>query len=154
EALYITGHSLGGAMAALAGMSIWFDPSLRPLRHVLRGVYTFGQPMVAEPELAQVCDEGLGKIVFRHVYDNDIVPRLPPLTAGRFAHFGREFGSSEGRWRMRASVVSQASTVLLSFPIGAASWLLRQLPLLRSIKLPFSLEDHSPLHYIASSKFE
>ncbi len=154
EALYVTGHSLGGAMAALAGMTLRYDEEYAAARRHLRGVYTFGQPMVAEPSLAAECERDLGAIVFRHVYDHDVVPRLPPLSAGPFAHFGREYGARPCGlgWEERNAAVSQTLSALVSLPISAAAWVLRQLALTSWIDLPFSFDDHSPVHYARVSQ--
>ena len=154
EALYISGHSLGGAMAALAGMTLRYDEEYAAARPLLRGVYTFGQPMVAEPGLATECERDLGTIVFRHVYEHDLVPRLPPLSAGRFKHFGREYGARPSGlgWEERSTAVSQALSALVSLPIGAGAWVLRQLALTRWLNLPFSWDDHSPVHYVRVSQ--
>lgn len=152
EALYITGHSLGGAMAALAAMTLRYDEEYARARPLLRGVYTFGQPMVAEPSLAAQCEADLGHIVFRHVFEHDLVPRLPPWTTGPFQHFGREYGSVNNQWQRRDSVASQVSSALLGMSIGSVAWMLRQLALSRWIDLPFSMDDHSPVHYVECSQ--
>ncbi len=48
EHLYVTGHSLGGAMAVLAAARIFRDGDLASFRPLVRGVYTFGQPLVGD----------------------------------------------------------------------------------------------------------
>jgi hypothetical protein len=128
-----------------------YDPELTPVRDKLRGVYTFGQPMVTTPQFAaQIHDRPLGRMTFRHVYDQDIVPRLPPATTGPFRHFGLELCPSETRrgWTFRSPFVSQAYTASISIGVGALAWVLRQFPVARHVRLPFSWDDHSPTHYI------
>ena len=72
RSLWITGHSLGGALATLAA------PWLCARGAAVGGVYTFGAPMVGGPRLAQLF-EGLPIRNFhRYVYEGDAVPRLPP----------------------------------------------------------------------------
>src|SRR5262249_48415114 len=52
EALYITGHSLGGAMACLMGVMLSMEPVYQGLAEKLKAVYTFGQPMVGNSAFA------------------------------------------------------------------------------------------------------
>lgn len=74
QTVWFTGHSLGGALAALAGMKLHFEsPRILP-----DGVYTFGQPRVADRILAMAHDKALAKRTHRFVNNNDIVPQLPP----------------------------------------------------------------------------
>jgi hypothetical protein len=83
-ALYITGHSLGGAIAVLAARRLLDAEVPGPS---LRGVYTFGQPMVGNARFAASCD---AMPLYRHVYGRDLVPHLPPtgIGAGEYVHFG------------------------------------------------------------------
>ncbi|MEV6986640.1 lipase family protein [Sphaerisporangium sp. NPDC051017] len=70
EALYITGHSQGGAMAALMGVMIRHERKYRDvLGDRMRAVYTFGQPMIGDPSFAEACqsDEFLRQNVIRYV---------------------------------------------------------------------------------------
>ena len=78
--LWITGHSLGGALAVLAACRL---SDLRP------GVYTFGQPRVGDEAFADTYQSRIGERYFRFINDRDIVARVPPHTAG-YRHFGRE----------------------------------------------------------------
>src|SRR6266404_9736562 len=65
--LYITGHSLGGALAAIA------SARLRPSDRIA-ACYTFGCPRVGDTEFA----EQLWRVpVYRLVHASDIVPRVP-----------------------------------------------------------------------------
>ena len=92
--LYVTGHSLGGAMAVLAGRRILDSKLASP---ALRGVYTFGQPMVGNLKFAQQSQK-LNLKLHRHVYDQDLVAYLPPIGvgAGDYVHFGNLYRAIEG----------------------------------------------------------
>lgn len=72
--LWLTGHSLGGALAVVCAHDLIDNE-----RRELRGVMTFGQPMVAGEQLAVHLDKVLlGK--FAHfVNGSDIVARVPPF---------------------------------------------------------------------------
>lgn len=148
KALYFTGHSLGGAMAVLAAATLWGDERFLRWRPLLQGVYTYGQPPVGDAEFARACDERFGRLHFRHVYGHDLVPRLPPRSTGSFRHSGREYvGSLEG-WMPQSRAVEQVYTALLSLPVGLAAWVCRQFAFLRWVRLPYSLDDHSPNRYM------
>ncbi len=70
--LYITGHSLGGALATMAAASL-SDNGV-----TVAGVYTFGQPRVGDRTFARQLDKHINGKVFRFVNNNDIVPHVPP----------------------------------------------------------------------------
>ncbi|MDJ0751704.1 MAG: lipase family protein, partial [Woeseiaceae bacterium] len=96
--LYITGHSLGGAIAVLTGRRV-LDEKLKKLK--LKGVYTFGQPMVGNSRFAQLSHK---LDLYRHVYGQDVVAYLPPIGvgAGDYVHFGDLYtpvdGPNENIW--------------------------------------------------------
>ena len=46
----------------------------------------------------------------------------------------------------------QALTALLSTSVGVAAWVKEQSPLVSWLPLPFSWDDHSPLHYLRCSQ--
>jgi triacylglycerol lipase len=73
--LWLTGHSLGGALAVLAGaaFSMW---SGAPIRSV-NGIYTFGQPRVGLYRFCGNYDHLLSRKTFRFVNNQDLVPRVP-----------------------------------------------------------------------------
>ncbi len=151
EALYITGHSLGGAMAALMAVMLVTEPAYAPIAEKLRAVYTFGQPMIGSPELAEACDDHgfLGTNVIRYIYRHDVVPWLPPGDSGRFAHFGPEYRfEGNGGWHRREHPTGQMPTVLglLASPLAFVT---RQLDRLRNCEFKYSLDDHAPQHYIS-----
>jgi hypothetical protein len=73
RSLWITGHSLGGALAMLTAAFL-----ANVQNHPLAGVYTFGQPRVGDPVFQRRYDETLGDITFRCVNNCDPVPHLPP----------------------------------------------------------------------------
>ena len=152
EALYITGHSLGGAMAVLAAALLHSDRQTAALRSLLRGVYVYGAPMVGGRAFARHFGEVFGKKLFRHVYGMDIVPRLPPLTTGRYAQFGQEYTSTSSGWAEQERPVTQALKISVSLAIGLVSLLRDKLPGLSWLRLPITLRDHSLLRYLRTSQ--
>jgi triacylglycerol lipase len=79
--LWITGHSLGGALATL------FAFRMQRAGHNVSGLYTFGSPRVGCRCFAAQHDWLLREKHFRVVHNSDAVPRVPlPL---RFRHCGR-----------------------------------------------------------------
>jgi len=80
--LYITGHSLGGAIASIVFLYLSLGRN-RSLANVA-GVYTFGQPRVISrfsPPLP------VSSVFYRIVNYSDVVPSLPG--PGKFRHFGQ-----------------------------------------------------------------
>lgn len=62
--LVATGHSLGGALASLASVSLAFNFPGVPLR-----VYTFGQPRVGDPGYADLVEKVVGvENIFRGMF--------------------------------------------------------------------------------------
>lgn len=155
EALYITGHSLGGAMAVLMAIMLMSERAYTEIAAKLKAVYTFGQPMIGTPALADACGDHpfLGKHVVRYVYNNDIVPQLPPTASGSFAHFGPEYRyrrrAGDGRWNYNEDPTGQLSNLLelLTTPL---SFLARQVRWLRDVPFHADIYDHLPHHYIAA----
>jgi pimeloyl-ACP methyl ester carboxylesterase len=100
ERVWITGHSLGGAMAACCAYE------LLKTRAPISGVVTFGQPRVGNEALAQYLDAELGDRYLRLMNEGDPVPILPPCFgrylpaywhSGRRAwFFGGELFTTEG----------------------------------------------------------
>ncbi|MFD5320421.1 lipase family protein [Streptomyces sp. NPDC127098] len=77
QTVWFTGHSLGGALAMLAGARMYLeDPRL-----LADGVYTYGQPRACDLTLADAYNQGFGQRTYRFVNNNDIVPQVPPEPA-------------------------------------------------------------------------
>lgn len=76
--IFITGHSLGGAIGQIYAASMVRDG----LSNRIEGVYTFGQPRVGDSEFADYYHRHLCRLTHRHVHCADIVPRLPGLMPG------------------------------------------------------------------------
>ena len=145
EALYVTGHSLGGAMAVLFALSLVGEERERALAERLRAIYTFGQPLVTGVPLPAAAGE-VGRILFRHVIERDPIPTLPAAPWGVLAHFGEEYRYLDGEWRRSDSPVEQLVKVreiprsILAFLATAE----------RRGKAPYSIADHAPHHYVAA----
>lgn len=90
-ALYITGHSLGGALAVVAAERAARDLGLRA-----HAVYTFGQPRSGGEDFAAAyAGAGLADVTYRLVHGHDIVPTLPPPQL-QFRHVGRMLKCAHG----------------------------------------------------------
>lgn len=73
QTLWVTGHSLGGALAVMATAAFTFSARLP-----VNGLYTFGQPRVGDMDFCAQCDSHFGNVMFRFVNNEDIVTRVPP----------------------------------------------------------------------------
>jgi Lipase (class 3) len=155
EALYITGHSLGGASAAMLAIMLLTEPRYKPIVSKLKAVYTFGQPMITSPQLAEKCNDNdfLRERVIRYVYENDIAPQLPPKESGGFRHFGTEYQykpqGGSGAWNLNKEPRKQLSNVL-TLVTNPLSFLARQFKLTRDVPFHASVNDHLPQYYIAA----
>ncbi len=93
--IWLTGHSLGGALAMLYAWRFFNSFGETPFR----GIYTFGQPRVGNAAFRDSYNLSpeLSQSTFRIVHADDVVPRIPWLL-GSYRHAGHEiFFPSVGR---------------------------------------------------------
>lgn len=85
--LYVTGHSLGGALAVVAAARL---PATA--RNTIRGIYTFGMPRPGNSLFAAgyhaPVGSSLGDRTYRFRHGDDIVPTVAPQIVGA-VHVGR-----------------------------------------------------------------
>ncbi|MDF3057861.1 MAG: putative lipase [Rariglobus sp.] len=129
--IFITGHSLGGAIATLMFARL-ASVDGRPVPTLV----TFGCPKVGDTTFTRELDRLYPERAFRLVNDSDIVPHLPPLSD--FHHAGREFTfDASGVLRSEISGLGR----LLGYAAGAA----------RSITTASrkAVDDHGVAYYVA-----
>jgi len=94
---FVTGHSLGAALAALAGAR------LSEAGLAVAGVYTFGQPRTGLKDFRTAYDAKLGDVTLRFVNHIDLVTRVPLLIQG-YRHVGaRMYFDGSGNFHPNAS---------------------------------------------------
>ena len=150
--LYLSGHSLGGAMAALMAVMLSVEPQYKKLfAPIFKGACTYGAPMVGSPQFANACAENtfLDRNVVRYVYRKDLVPHLPPSDSDDFQHFGREYRYDRAWKDTSDEPITQMGDLLglIEAPLGFVASKFR---LLRGLPFRFSLNDHGPQHYISA----
>jgi triacylglycerol lipase len=84
QALFFTGHSLGGALAIIAA-----GRAMSELDVNATAVYTFGSPRTGGAAFFDRYTPNLGNSTFRLVHGTDIVPTVPPSLMGEFRHVGQ-----------------------------------------------------------------
>lgn len=72
--LFVTGHSLGGALAMLAAWRL--QRQMIPVHNV----YTFGAPMVGNDVAAKAFEKEFPHRIYRYVDGGDMVPTLPTVS--------------------------------------------------------------------------
>jgi hypothetical protein len=107
----LTGHSLGGAMAAILALLLLADG------YEVDKTITFGQPKLTNKE-------GVKKYreipLLRIIDERDLVPLLPPLTLvssmhGKYRHFGQEIVLLRDEYYARLSERASESPEVSSF---------------------------------------
>jgi hypothetical protein len=123
--LYITGHSLGGALAILAAYR---------LRHKEPITYTFGAPFAGDNTFARAFDKMILHCV---VMRRDPVPYLPPRGEG---FFGAVWNILLDGHYVRAGKATEVG------PMGEVEKFLRRFRL-RPVVAEVNLIDHAPASY-------
>ena len=82
--VFLTGHSLGGALAVLTAQHINIS---RP--GTVRAVYTFGMPRTGDDSFKSGYNPVLGSRTYRLVHADDLVPTVPPSFLQNARHVGR-----------------------------------------------------------------
>ena len=116
--LYITGHSLGGALATLAA----YKAEIYELDGTLKigGIYTFGSPRAVQFDLANKINNYFGDRSYRVVNSIDVVPRvplrIPPVLYFKHIHHLVYFNSNRqvilGRENSFALLLEDISVIL------------------------------------------
>ncbi|MEA2758090.1 MAG: triacylglycerol lipase [Methylobacteriaceae bacterium] len=87
--IFVTGHSLGGALAAVAALE------LTKAGAPVMAVYTFGMQRPGNAQFKSAYDGRLGATTYRLVHGDDIVPTVAPSFLG-FRHVGRLLPCASG----------------------------------------------------------
>jgi pimeloyl-ACP methyl ester carboxylesterase len=116
KALWICGHSLGGALAVIAGAMLYKT-------HKISSVCTYGQPKLCVNKLDDIYYDNLTDRYVRIVNDEDVVAKVPP----GYSHFGQlRWFAHDGSLKSSRSLVAGGSPVGLAAPIGVPDELNQQ----------------------------
>jgi triacylglycerol lipase len=136
--VWMTGHSLGAALAVLAAEMI----------NATRGVYTFGLPRVGDGAFAKGFNERFKGRSFRYVNDHDVVTHVPP--GGPWSPYAHV---DEQRWIDQEGNIGTEGPEVLHFVqavFGRPMVLYEMLQLLiegQQWTMPDALQDHAPVLY-------
>jgi triacylglycerol lipase len=137
--LFLTGHSLGGALAMLTAAR--FASQQRAAE--IDGIFTFGQPRAGDRDFARRFDRDFKDRAFRFVNRYDLITRLPPRLLG-YDHAGQlRYLDENGVLHENISLWQHLLTTLNPFGKDAQDYIgeLRD-------KLPGALADHNGGRYI------
>lgn len=112
SSIYITGHSLGGALAVLTAERLE-----RAAPNSVAAVYTLGMPRVGNADFARAFTPMLGSRTYRLVHGDDLVPAVPPSALG-FCHVGRYLACPrQGRFPPQAGSATDSDEPVLGSQI-------------------------------------
>ena len=142
--LWLTGHSLGAALAVLAAARL--ARSNKPVE----GIYTIGCPRVGDSAFKAAFDHAYEGRCWRYVNNHDIVTQVPPAGALLgYEHVGQEiYFDGHGQRAASAGFVAH----LLESGVGALSHVRQTAAALVQgslTVLPSFLLDHTPARYAA-----
>ncbi len=107
---WITGHSLGGAMAECCA----YDWAVSQLP--LAGLVTFGQPRVGNEAMARFIDKKIGHKYMRFINERDPVPSLPPGIG--LTKYLPDYRHSGARVRFKDGKLERTSGVVMFSALG------------------------------------
>lgn len=148
--LWITGHSLGAALATLAA-----ERAKREGGFDVRGVYAFGSPRVGDARFKEKYTAlGLNGRTYRFVNNQDVVPKVPPPLL--YTHVGLlKYIDAAGHVHELAKEAD--SGVEQHLTANARAWLhglsflghegFRSLANALTLPIPAPLADHAPVYY-------
>jgi hypothetical protein len=144
--LWITGHSLGGALAILAA------DYARQAGLPVQGVYTFGSPRMGDRGFKQeYTQSGLAQKTYRMINNHDPVPRVPPPIL--YTHVGALHYLDNAGHLHDISEEEEVAGPLDAFSLALAQSLLPHFGFLRHVDrsreliIPGFLADHAPIYY-------
>ena len=136
--LILTGHSLGGALAALTAARFAADGRASEID----AIFTFGQPRAGDREFANRLERDFSARLFRYVNHYDLVTRLPPRLLG-YDHAG-QLRYIDGDGVLHENLNLWQQLLLTLNPAGKSA---REYIDELSAKLPGALADHSGERY-------
>ncbi|MGR8933157.1 MAG: lipase family protein [Gammaproteobacteria bacterium] len=105
--LWLTGHSLGAAVATLLAYQL-------PERTA--ALYTFGSPCVGTPAFVESFnDRGLNSKTYRYLHGNDAVARTLDLYSSQYQHVGQLFQLDAG---LRRGLLAYGWNIVLGLTVG------------------------------------
>jgi endonuclease G len=157
--IWLTGHSLGGALATVAAAE-WN-------RYPISGVYTFGQPAVGKGrKFSTFFSTNYRNNFFRFVNDDDIVTRIPPTYQhiGELYHFDAPGGLKTRTEAMSGTAANDVKPNMMSekefdnFQSSLTRWVGQGTTITEALKDPVSevffpsISDHKLSEYIRKIK--
>ena len=141
QSVWITGHSLGGALATLAVAALIEENC------DVGGAYTFGQPRVGSEKFAKKLDSQYKYRFFRVVNNEDIVTRIPTRLMGYY-HVGSDV------YIDALGMLHRGPKWWFRFLDAAASQVVRSLDRFKALReqFPNGLEDHDIEKYLRRIK--
>lgn len=145
--LWLTGHSLGAAVATLAAERI-----NRETGNSVQGLYTYGSPRVGDSNFKSRFDEkSLAARTFRIVNNSDIIARVPPRVL--YTHIGAlKFIDNAGHLHDiddETQILADANALQASQPLLQRLQFLGHAMKGSKLLLPGFLADHAPIYYVA-----
>lgn len=105
--LWLTGHSLGGAIATLLAYQ---------LSERVAALYTFGSPCVGTQAFAESFNgKSLDSKTYRYLHGNDAVAKALDLYTSQYQHIGRLFELDAG---LRRGLLAQGLNIVLGSAVG------------------------------------
>jgi len=136
QPLFITGHSLGGAIAHITALQL--------ADYMFEACYTFGAPRVCSKAGLTLCN---GKAIYRLVHNSDIVPSLPLWVLGYYVHVGDLFFITDDDKLLSGAAAYAQRVISQGMPI-VKLFLKKWLPTFHNIFTLFGMTEVITEHFI------